>query len=246
MTLIEIIIVISLMAIIYTVALPNFKARSSAEASTKLGQLASDVRGAFDMAVLYRKPHRLVFDFPTGDYWLETTDRAEFYLGDGKLDRDPTSEEEKEAQEAFNEQFKEYEDLAGKEISDPDNERVIHPSSPVVQAKDKLKPVKWTKVETREWGKRTIGPYLAFQDIQAEHHRDKQAFAQLGENGQAHLYFFPAGYVERFVAHVAPRKNDHEIDEAATPYTVTTQPYAGTAEVVSGYQDINVAEYEPD
>lgn len=246
MTLIEIIIVISLMAVVYVVALPNFRARSGTEASTKLGQLATDVRGAFDMAVLYRRPHRLVFDFPTGDYWLETTDRTEFYLGDEKINRDPTTEEEKEALEIFEEEFKEYEDLAGKEVSDPDNERVIKPTSPVVRAKDNLKPVKWTKVETREWGKRTIGPYLGFQDIQAEHHTEKQTYAQLAENGQAHLYFFPSGYVERFVAHVAPKKNDTEFEESATPYTITTQPYAGTAEVISGYEEINVLEYEAD
>lgn len=245
MTLLEIIIVISLMAVIYAVALPNFRVASGSEAATKLGGLASDIRGAFDMAVLYRRPYRLVINFVSGDYWLETTDRRDFTLGDSKLDRDPTEEEEKDAQEFFDEEFQQYVDLAGKEIEDPENSRTIKPTSPVVNAKEKLRPVKWTKVETREWGKRSIGPYLFVQDMQTEHHAQKQVPGDLGDKARAFLYFFPTGYAERAVIHVAYRKGDDEVDESRPPFTITTNPNAGTAEVETGYQEVNVLEYEP-
>lgn len=244
MTLLEIIIVIALMGIIYTVAMPNLSSRSTSEAATKLGQLATDVRGAFDMAVLYRQPYRLVFNFVSGEYWLETTYERDFYLGDDKLDRDPTEEEVQEAAAKFDEDFETYVELAGKEVRDPDNDRIIKPTSPVVAAKDRLRPVKWTRVETREWGVRSLGPVLIIEDMQAEHHREKQTAGELAEKARGFLYFFPAGYVERMVMHVAFRKGDSEIDENQLPYIVRTNPYSGTATVTSGNEEYNVADYE--
>ncbi len=244
MTLLEIIIVISLMAIVYTVALPNFRVASGSEAATRLGGLASDIRAAFDMAVLYRRPYRLVVNFISGDYWLETTDRRDFTLGDSQIDRDPTEDEEKEAQEFFDEDFQQYVDLAGKEIEDPDNNRTIKPASPVVNAKEKLRPVKWTRVESREWSKRSIGPYLMVQDMQTEHHKQKQVAGDLAEKARAFIYFFPSGYVERAVIHVAYRKGEMDVDDSKQPFTIITNPNAGTAEVENGYQETNVMEYE--
>ncbi|MGE0172166.1 MAG: prepilin-type N-terminal cleavage/methylation domain-containing protein [Oligoflexales bacterium] len=243
-SLLEIIIVISLIAIVYSVALPNLGVQATTEASTKLAMVASDIRGAFDMAVLNRKPFRLVFMMTTGEYWLETTDRTDFYLGDEGLDRDLTETEEKESIEYFDEEFERYVELAGSEIADSDNDRVIAPTSPLLAARDRLKPVKWTMVETSEWYKRSIGPTFLFQDMQAEHHKSKQTFDVLGEEGRAILYFFPNGYVERAFMHVGVRKNEMEVDDTQPPYTITTNPFTGTANVVSGYEDVNLEEYD--
>jgi general secretion pathway protein H len=241
-SLLEIIIVISLIAVVYSVALPNLGVQTATEASTKLSLVSVDIRGAFDMAVLNRKPYRLVFMMTTGEYWLETTDRTDFYLGDEDIDRDFTEIEEKEAIDYFDEDFERYVELAGSEIPDSDNDRVIPPTSPLLAAREKLKPVKWTPVETSEWYRRSIGPTFLFQDMQAEHHKSKQTFDVLGEEGRAMLYFFPQGYVERAYIHVAVRKNEAEVDETQPPYTITTNPYTGTANVVSGFVDVDLEE----
>src|ERR1044072_2515869 len=96
-SLIEVIVVIALIAFVYTVALPQINQRTGAETATKLNELAGDVRSAYDLSVLTGKTYRMVFMLNSGDYWLEEADRPDVYLGMDKIDRDPTEAEEKDA-----------------------------------------------------------------------------------------------------------------------------------------------------
>lgn len=228
------------MAVIYSAVLPNIGLTSSGEVAGKLGRLRSDIRAAFDMAVLNRRPYRLVFHMVSGDYWLETTDAKKFYMGDHELGRDLTEEEERDRLEVFEADFEEYTELAGEEINDSDNDRKIPASSPVVDAKESLMPAKWSKVSDLEWRDRSLGPELIIQDIQTEHHTEKFTFEDLRDRARAMLYFLPSGYVERMVMHIAVRKGDMEIDQDELPFTVTTDPYLGTADMVSGYEEVEL------
>ena len=239
-SLIEVIIVISLMAVVYVVAVPNLSITTTSSIASKLGQLSSDIRSAFDLAVLNRKPYRLVFMLMSGDYYLESTDAIDFRLGLNDLGRDLTVEEEKEALERFEADFEEYIELAGVEISDPNSDRVFQPESPVVNAKPKLRPVKWVRVDEPGWDVRHLGTQLIIQDFKAEHHDALQTFSEAGEEARAMLYFFPSGYVEKAVIHIAYRMGDNEIDPDQPPYTVVTDPYLGTAEAISGYEEVDI------
>ena len=234
-TFMELIIVLAIMGMVYAVALPQLSIKTGTEVATKLGTLSADIRSAFDMAVLHRKNFRLVFHMVSGDYWLETTDAEEITLGDDKLNHDPTEEEEQDFQEAFDEDFKEYIELAGREVEDVENNRTIKPSSPVVAAKDRLRPPKWTKIQDREWGRRSLGPFLLVQDMQCEHHHEKQTFENFEAKARGFIYFFPQGYAERCVVHVAYRKDGSIIDDTQPPYTVIVDPYLGVADVQTGY-----------
>lgn len=239
-SLIEVIIVVTLIAFIYTVALPQFSMRSQTEVANKLNGLASDVRGAYDLAVLSKKTYRLVFVMATGDYWLEEADRPDIYLGSEKIGHDPTEDEEKDEAIAFEGRIKEYEELAGQVVVDQEKEKEIKPISPVVQAKDKLRKAKWTRVESLEWNARTLGPNMMVKDMQAEHHGQKQDFAELGEKARAMIYFFPQGYMERAVIHISFKKAELTPDDDQPSFTIVTQPYQGTADVLDQYQEIDV------
>jgi hypothetical protein len=107
----------------------------------------------------------------------------------------------------------------------------------VITAKDQLRPPKWTRVDNMEWGGRTLGPNFIFKSFQAEHHATKQTFESLGEQARAMLYFFPSGYVEQCVMHIAFRKGAYEIDPDQEPYTVIINSAEGTASVTSGETD---------
>lgn len=241
-SLIEVIIVVALIAFVYTVAIPQFSLRTGAEAANKVNQLSSDIRNAYDLSVLSGKSYRMVLYFATGEYWLEEPDRAEIFLGDAKLDRDPTDQEEKDQAASFEDEFKEYEDLAGEIVKDSEKGDEIPPTSPVVEAKDKLNKPKWAPVDSPEWGKRTMGGSLMFKDMQAEHHGHKQEIGDLGQEARGFIYFFPNGYVERAVIHVVYKTSDGVPDDTQEPYTVTTNPWEGTADVVSGYVEVDVHE----
>ena len=241
-SLIEVIIVVALIAFVYTVALPQLNMRTGAEVAQKMNQLTGDVRGAFDLSVLTGKTYRMVFMFNSGEYWLEEADRVEVVLGSDKADRDPTENEEKEELAAWEQRIQEYTELAGQAIVDQKTDKEIPPTSPVLVAKDKLKKPKWTRVENMEWSQRTIAPFLMVQDMQSEHHGEKQDFGDLGAEARGMIYFFPSGYVERAYLHIAFKKDELQVDDTQQPYTIITKPYEGIAEVIPGYVEVNVHE----
>jgi general secretion pathway protein H len=243
-SLMEMIIVIALAALMFVVAAPSFTLTEETEASQKLGALAGDIRAAYDTTVLARKPHRLVFAFGSGDYWLESTDRDDFYMGDEKLDRDPTPEEIKDRKAVFEEEFEQYKLLAGKEVEDSEEERVIKPTSPVLAARDKLAPVEWKAVEDAEWSVRKLGPQFAIRSMQAEHHGRLQTREELGDEAYAYLYFFPQGYVERAVIHIAPADPDDKTRYDERTYTLMTESYEGMAEISSGFKEVDITRDE--
>jgi general secretion pathway protein H len=240
-TIIEILMVIALMGIIFTLVIPNFNIVPTTEASSKINGLAGDIRAAYDMAVLHRRAYRLVFEFKTADYWLETTERKNFQLDDQTDNRDPSPEEIKEKTAVFEEEMKEYEELAGKEFKDADTEQVIKPSSPLLAARDYLKPVVWKAVEDSEWSRRKLGPSFLLRSMQTEHHKILQTYEDLQQDGYAYLYFFPHGYVERAVLYVAPADEDDKTRWDQLTYTVTTRPWEGVAEVETGFKEVDVS-----
>ena len=239
-TLIEVILVIALMGIIFILVVPNFNILPSSEASSKMSGLAGDIRAAYDMAVLNKKPYRLVFEFKTADYWLETTERTDFQLGDNPLNRDPSPQEVKEAIADFDEDFKEYETLAGKEVKDPESDQVIKPSSPLLAARPYLRPVLWQTVEDAEWSKRSLGPSFVIRSMHPEHLKNLQTYEELQTDGYVYLYFFPEGYVEKAVIHIAPADEADKARWDQLTYTVTTRPYEGIAEVETGYKEVDI------
>lgn len=239
-TLIEVIIVIAVVSVMFIVIVPNFNIVPSSEATSKINGLAGDIRAAYDMAVLHRKPFRLVFEFKTGDYWLESTNRRDFSLSDSGVDRDLSPDEIKEAVATFEEDFKEYIELAGKEVPDPETETTIAPSSPLIAARKSLSPVEWRPMEDAEWQKRSLGPSFMIRSMQAEHHKSLQTYESLQQDGYAYLYFFPEGYVERAVIHVAPTDEDDKARWDQLTYTVTTRSWEGLAEIESGYKEVDV------
>ncbi|MES2745114.1 MAG: prepilin-type N-terminal cleavage/methylation domain-containing protein, partial [Bdellovibrionota bacterium] len=239
-TLIEILLVIALMSVIFLLVVPNFTVVPSTEASSKMNGLAGDIRAAYDMAVLHRKPYRLAFEFKTGDYWLESTNRLDFQLGDNGIDRDLSPDEAKEASAAFEEDFKEYIELAGKEVPDPETETTIPPTSPLIAARKSLSPVEWRAEEDAEWQKRSLGPSFMIRSMQAEHHKGLQTYEALQQDGYAYLYFFPEGYVERAVIHIAPTDEEDKSKWDQLTYTIQTRSWEGLADVESGYKEIDI------
>ena len=245
-SLIELLIVISLIAFVYTVAIPQFNLRSGAEVATKLAQIAGDIRGAYDQSVLSKRTIRMVIVLNTGEYWFEEADQDDISLGSTKLDRDPTDQEEKEANDQFDSRMTNFSELAGQAVIDPKSDKEIPPASPVVSAKAKLRRPLWSRIDAVEWRDRTIGPNLMVRDMQSEHHVQKQDLSTLGPDGRAMIYFFPAGYVQKAVIHIAGKKDDMVFEDVEDNYTLITQPYEGVATVEPGYIEADVHQVKDD
>jgi len=239
-TLFEVVIVVTLLAFIVSLVAPNLNMRTTADAQSRVARLQEDVRAAFDMAVLTGRPYRMVFMLAKGDYWLEEADKEQFFLGDEQVNFDLSAEDEKNRAEDFDQGFKEYEELAGEAIRLADEDDEIPPTSPLVEAKERLKPPTWSKVDSLEWRERTLAPTLIIREMQAEHHARKQLFSELGEDARGMIYFFPSGRMERAYIHLAFRDGDMGIDEKQAGWTVTTDPWMGVAEAVSGFEEVDI------
>ena len=240
-TLIEIAIVITIIAAGYALLLPNLNNQSMTQVMDKLNRLGSDVRSAFDLAILNHKPYRLVFHLNSGKYWLEESNVETFYLGSGDKEGDLSEKRDKEKNEEFNTQFEKFTSLAGEVFKDASGEHEIPPMSPVIRAKDKLKRPQWTKVNSFEWNERNLDPQLRIKDMKAEHHIAPATIeGRPSDDNYAHIYFLPSGYVERAYIHLYYVKKD-AVDESQTPWTITTLPFRGEAKLESGLEQVDLA-----
>lgn len=240
-TLIELAIVISIIAMGYVILMPNLNNQSVTQVMDKLNRLASDVRSAFDLAILNHKPYRLVFHLNSGKYWLEESDTETFYLGSGDKDGDLSEKREKERNEEFLTQFEKYTSLAGEVFKDTSGDHEIPPMSPVIRAKDKLKRPVWKQVSSFEWNERELTPQLIIKDMKAEHHIAPATLeGRPADENYAHIYFLPSGYVERAYIHLYYVKRD-AVDESQPPWTVLTHPFRGEASIISGLEQVDLA-----
>lgn len=234
MTLLEIIIVIAIIAVMYAVAMPQFSVRSGVELSTKLGQITTDIRSAADLALLTKNSYRIVFMLESGDYWLETTEKQNFYLGDELLSKDPTEEEEKMEIEDTNYKFQRYEDQTEREYTDPDSGDKIQPVSIVLSAKDKLTPPTWRMVENLEWSKRELGSYFVIQDAFSSRFNSPVQRSSASDQDRFIIYFLGNGYIDDAILHIASKDDP---DNRDLSYTIRVKPYEGVAEALDGYYD---------
>lgn len=243
-TLLEVIIVIGLVAFIYSVAIPNMNLMSGNEVATRIGQLSEDIRAAYDYSVLTGKPVRMVFKLYSGQYWLEATDSPNVKLGDALVSKDPSPQEDEYRRADFEEEFQKYVELMQESVkytdSESGDEEDIPEESPVIRAKDQLMGPSWYRLDSLEWSGRTMGDFLIIQSLWSEHHERAISLEEYGQEALGMIYFLPSGYVERAVIHVYHKKDEGEADTEQTPYTVLTHPYEGFAEVRSGYEEIDV------
>lgn len=241
-SILEVLIVIAVVATVFAVVVPNIGIIGLTEASSKISTLAGDIRGAYDLAVLNGKPYRVGFEFATGRYWLETTDRDDVFIAEEGIERELTEDELAEKAEQFEDELGEYKDLAGTEVQDQETDKTIPPTSPLVANFEKLKPIEWKKADDPEFKGRSLGPYFIIYQMQTEHHTRPIRIQDYLDESRAYLYFFPNGYIERAVIHIGAKAGDYEIDPNEPPYTIITEPYEGIAIVETGFKEVNVLE----
>ncbi len=240
-TLIEVLIVISLMSLVYSMVLPRF-ATDASQAFDSLTRLSNDVRSAFDSAVLSGKNHRLVFNMKSGEYWLEVTEAEEVYLKPKDVDGPDISKSlEEEKKEEFEKRFERYKDLVGTEVTDTDGETKIAPPSPLMKAKKILEGPRWEKVESLEWNVRKISDSILIQDIKTEHHEAAVVIDNLNEEDDALItvQILPSGYIEQTIMHIYFKNAEGKANFESEPFTILIHPTLGMATYVQGLKELD-------
>lgn len=102
-TLVEILVVVGLIGLILSIAIPNFGIATKAKLQHNSRELATLIRSAHDEAILKGLPYRIVFDLDHQKYWVEAGER-------GFLMQTATQEEEEKKKARF--QFNKEEEKA--------------------------------------------------------------------------------------------------------------------------------------
>lgn len=234
-TMIEIIMVVALLGFIYAAVLPGFKNATGIDDANQLNQFTGSIRTAYDYAILYQKNVRLRIHLMSGKYWLEEANGEVIRIPNDPVEVDLTTEEEKEQIEVFEADFEKYTDLAGESVPDlDDDEKTIHFKSPVISAKDRLKPTQWIKVDSSEWRGRSLGETLLFRLVQTDHHTGPVLIDDYGNEAVVSIYFSPDGRCEKTLIQIFYQLRDGVPDTDQLPYSVLVNPFNGAAELVNG------------
>ena len=184
LTLIELVIVVSLLALIVTIVVPSVVNIIGANLRSTAGEVAGAIRFTYDLAARKNVPFRLVFDLDERAYWVESAsekyllEKEKTAVSEGRLDEGDRKEEERSRR------FIDRSYIEGGEMWQP-----------------KGKP-SFSAFAGRYTKKKPLPEDIFFQDVWVAHQEDRVTA------GQAYLYCFPTGMTERAVIHIGDDAED--------------------------------------
>ena len=208
LTLIELVIVVSLLALMVTIVVPSVINIIGANLRSTAGEVAGAIRFTYDLAARKNVPFRLVFDLDEQAYWVESAsekyllDREKTEVSEGRIDE----EAEREREQGRSRRFIDRSYIEGGEMWQP-----------------KGKP-SFSAFAGRYTDKKPLPEDIVFQDVWVSHQEDRVTA------GQAYLYCFPTGMTQRAVIHIG--------DDAEDSYTLVVEALTGVVKIHSGYVEI--------
>ena len=199
-TLLELAAVIAIVMIASFVVIAGVRSIRAASMTTSTARLAAAVRYLHDLAVLNNRPYRMVFDLSDNSYWGELADAP-----DGCSSALLASEEEMRYG---------YQEEADKPRRGSGGATARHPPATEDDPESGETAKLTFKPKDNLLKKKALPNGIEFSGIMTSHQEE------VTEEGQAEVFFFPAGYVEK--AHIYVTKDDDI-------YTVETLPLKGIA-----------------
>jgi type II secretory pathway pseudopilin PulG len=205
LTLIELVIVVSLLALMVTIVVPSVINIIGANLRSTAGEVAGAIRFTYDLAARKNVPFRLVFDLDEQAYWVESAsekyllDREKVEVSEGRVDEDA----EREKQQKRSRRFIDRSYIEGGEMWQP-----------------KGKP-SFSAFAGRYTKKKPLPDDIVFQDVWVAHQDDRVTA------GLAYLYCFPTGMTERAVIHIG--------DDAEDVYTLVVEALTGVVRIYPEY-----------
>ncbi|MCY4381026.1 MAG: hypothetical protein OXC40_05615 [Proteobacteria bacterium] len=233
MTLLEVVLVTVLLAGMLTYAVPMLL--PATDQAPFMSQVQSEIKSAYDTAVLTGVPHRLVFDFSKRSIHLERitaySPLERFILPSFAADGLTLDQAKREKEE----NYEKWLQFGKVEVVDYERDRVIPPVSPLNRAKAQLVGHRWDQVSgyghaPLRWSSEVYVSRYYIEHMSGE--RVRTVVDQKGASELAYLHFLPKGYVER--AYIVFRELvGSRIDDNRPPYVITTLPYEGVSLLTS-------------
>jgi general secretion pathway protein H len=177
-TLIEVLVVISILALVMMLATPMVSGVTAANLRAASESVAGAIRYMFNVSAMTGAYCRLQLDLQGTAYRAECADRP-FYLS--KTLETATNEGERE------------------EKDDEEDEKRLSSDEEEMAERQKLKP-NFRELKTTLMKKAALPDGVRFDGIWTSHQRDRFT------KGQGHLYFFPGGFTEKAYIHIVDEK----------------------------------------
>ncbi len=199
-TLIELGAVLAIAIVMVVAGVATLQGVRKADISTSAAKLTVAVRYLYDLAAINNRTYRLVIDMEDNSYWGERIDLSDS-CGTAVLPAD----DERGGGERGKEESAQAGGPKGAEVDEESG--VLGPDG---KPKQRLKDNLLTR--------RQLPKGIRFMGVMTSHQDERS------EEGQAEVYFFPSGYVERAFIYL---ERDSEV------YTVETLPLRGVGRVHS-------------
>jgi general secretion pathway protein H len=213
MTLIEVLVVMSLVALVVGSATVGFRNLLKSDLRSAASKMAGSVRYLFDRASTTGKVHRLVLDMDKGRYWAEVSNDR--FIMDGGRETAETRERLAKKLAKEDEDAKKLTDeRAG--LSDLQKRYMPEEFRPKRAKFDNFREMVVKPVDMKGSGVITdvFTPRLA-EPLAA---------------GRAYVYFFPLGMTEAAIIHLSDKSGD-------TKYSLVVHPLTGRVQIKNTYVD---------
>ncbi len=206
-TILELMGVLALAALLITTVTLSVRNVTKAELRSNANRLAATMRSTFTKAVTRNLYLRLVLDLESGEYWVEQAENR-FLIGAAK-EEDELKDRLEEGDDKWKQAAKVLELGGGYRIDNaPGMAKEDDPESGV----PRMHRVPATESKDTVVKRETLSRNLSFDGVMTGHQREVR------EEGNAYIYFFPNGMVERAYIYIG---------DGTKTFTIMTQPLTG-------------------
>ncbi|MCG3172462.1 MAG: hypothetical protein GMKNLPBB_00614 [Myxococcota bacterium] len=212
-TVVEMTVAMMIIGLMFALAVPGLGALFAADLRTAAQKLSQTIRYVYNYSAMNAKYCRIVFDLDARKYHIECSDQS-FLLEqekarsfDGKLDVNEAEDgQETESGKRFSRRMSEWEE---------EEEKLKKAPKPVFTAEEGDEDI-FREVE--------LPSRVLFDGVWVSHQEERVS------KGKAYLYFFPNGFVEKAVIHLA--------SEGGDVYTLEVSPLSGKTSVRAGFAEV--------
>jgi len=210
-TLIEILVVMSLIALVVASASMGFRALLKSDLRTSASKMAATMRYLFDRASTTGKVHRMVLDMDQGRYWAEVSEDR--FLMDGGRE---TAETRQRLLEKLN-----------KEAEDAKKRAEARLGLDEMQARYRPEEFRPKRAQFNTFREMVVKPVVlkgntVITDVFTPR------LAEPLTSGRGYIYFFPLGMSEAAIVHLADKKRE-------TQYSLVIHPLTGRVRIKNTY-----------
>jgi prepilin-type N-terminal cleavage/methylation domain-containing protein len=210
MTLIEVLVVMTLVALVVGSASVGFRSLAKSDMRTSASKLSGTIRYLFDRASTTGKIHRLVLDMDKGKYWAEVSDDR-FIMASGRETEESRRREAVKLAKEAEAAKKRAEEKTGLD-----------------QMQARYQPEEFRPKRAR------FGAFkeMAIKTVELKGVVIRDVFtprlAEPLQAGQGYIYFFPLGMTEAAIVHLSDKKQE-------TNYSLVVHPLTGRVQIKNSY-----------